>query len=212
MATVGDPIGVGLVASLGHPGGNVTGVTLYSSELSGKRVEVLKQAVPGIARIAVLGNGSSPLTQLLWQQTRMATQSTRLDARLFTAQEPGELSAAFEAMVQDGANGVVVLSDSLFNSARRTIIALAATHRLPAVFEAREFAADGGLISYGPNISEMSRRSAAVADKILKGAKPADVPIEQPTEFDLVINLKTAKALGLTVPHRLLVLADEVIE
>jgi putative tryptophan/tyrosine transport system substrate-binding protein len=212
MATVGDPIGVGMVASLGHPGGNVTGVTLYSSELSGKRVEVLKQAVPGIARIAVLGNGSSPLTQLTWQQTQMATQSARLDARLFTAQEPGELSAAFEAMVQDGANGVVVLSDSLFNSARRTIIALAATHRLPAVYEAREFAADGGLISYGPNITEMSRRSAAVVDKILKGASPADVPIEQPTEFELVINLKTAKALGLTVPHNLLVLADEVIE
>jgi len=212
MATVGDPTGTGIVASLGHPGGNVTGVTLYSSELSGKRVDVLRQAVPGIARIAVLGNGSSPLTQLLWQQTQMAAQSARLDGRLFMVQEPSELSAAFEAMVHDGANGVVVLSDSLFNSARRTIIALATTHRLPAVYEAREFVVDGGLISYGPNITEMSRRSAAVVDKILKGAKPADVPIEQPTEFELVINLKTAKALGLTLPHNLLVLADEVIE
>jgi putative tryptophan/tyrosine transport system substrate-binding protein len=212
MATVGDPAGLGIVASLGHPGGNVTGVTLYSSELSGKRVEVLKQAVPGIARIAVLGNGSSPLTQLLWQQTQMAAQLARLDARLFTVQEPGELSAAFETMVQDGANGVVILSDSVFNSVRRTIIALATTHRLPAVYEAREFVVDGGLISYGPNIAEMSRRSAAVVDKIFKGAKPADVPIEQPTEFELVINLRTAKELDLIVPHNLLVLADEVIE
>ena len=212
MATVGDPAGLGIVASLGHPGGNVTGVTLYSSELSGKRVEVLKQAVPGIARIAVLGNGSSPLTQLLWQQTQMAAQLARLDARLFTVQEPGELSAAFETMVQDGANGVVILSDSVFNSVRRTIIALATTHRLPAVYEAREFVVDGGLISYGPNIAEMSRRSAAVVNKVLKGAKPADVPIEQPTEFELVINLRTAKALDLIVPHNLLVLADEVIE
>ena len=212
MATVGDPAGLGIVASLGHPGGNVTGVTLYSSELSGKRVEVLKQAVPGIARIAVLGNGSSPLTQLLWQQTQMAAQLARLDARLFTVQEPGELSAAFKTMVQDGANGVVILSDSVFNSVRRTIIALATTHRLPAVYEAREFVVDGGLISYGPNIAEMSRRSAAVVNKVLKGAKPADVPIEQPTEFELVINLRTAKALDLIVPHNLLVLADEVIE
>jgi len=179
MATVGDPAGLGIVASLGHPGGNVTGVTLYSSELSGKRVEVLKQAVPGIARIAVLGNGSSPLTQLLWQQTQMAAQLARLDARLFTVQEPGELSAAFKTMVQDGANGVVILSDSVFNSVRRAIIALATTHRLPAVYEAREFVLDGGLISYGPNIAEMSRRSAAVVNKVLKGAKPADVPIEQ---------------------------------
>ena len=211
MATVGDPAGLGIVASLGHPGGNVTGVTLYSSELSGKRVEVLKQAVPGIARIAVLGNGSSPLTQLLWQQTQMAAQLARLDARLFTVQEPGELSAAFKTMVQDGANGVVILSDSVFNSVRRAIIALA-MHRLPAVYEAREFVLDGGLISYGPNIAEMSRRSAAVVNKVLKGAKPADVPIEQPTEFELVINLRTAKALDLIVPHNLLVLADEVIE
>ena len=212
MATVGDPAGLGIVASLGHPGGNVTGVTLYSSELSGKRVEVLKQAVPGIARIAVLGNGSSLLTQLLWQQTQMAAQLARLDARLFTVQEPGELTAAFETMVQDGANGVVILSDSVFNSVRRTIIALATTHRLPAVYEAREFVLDGGLISYSPNIAEMSRRSAAVVNKVLKGAKPADVPIEQPTEFELVINLRTAKALDLIVPHNLLVLADEVIE
>jgi putative tryptophan/tyrosine transport system substrate-binding protein len=162
MATVGDPLGLGIVSSLGHPGGNVTGVTLYSSELSGKRVEVLKQAVPGIARIAVLGNGGTPLTQLLWQQTQMATQSARLDARLFTVQETGELTAAFEAMVRDGANGVVILSDSLFNSARRTIIALAATHRLPAVYEAREFVADGGLIPHSPDDALILAKRAAI--------------------------------------------------
>ena len=213
MAATGDPLGLGIVASLAHPSGNVTGVTLYASELSGKRVEVLKEAVPGIARVAVLGNARNPLaTQLYWPQTRIAARSLGLEARLFTVQELGELSAAFEGIAQDHADGLVVLSDALFNSARQTIIGLAAQHRLATIYEAREFVADGGLISYGPNLDEMTRRSAAFVDKILKGAKPSDLPIEQPTEFELVINLKTGKTLGLAIPHSLLVLADEVIE
>jgi putative ABC transport system substrate-binding protein len=212
MATAGDPLSTGIVASLAHPGGNVTGVTLYGSELSGKRVEVFKEAVPGIARIAVLGNGKSPLTQLLWPQTQSAAGPLGLEARLFLVQEPADLSAAFEAMALDGADGVVILCDALFNSVRRTIIALAAQHRLPAMYEAREFIVDGGLISYGPNIADMTRRSAAFVDKILKGAKPGDLPIEQPTQFELVINLKTAKALGLTISDKMLALAQEAIE
>jgi putative ABC transport system substrate-binding protein len=135
-----------------------------------------------------------------------------VEARLFTLQDAEELSATFDAIAQDNANGLFVLPVPLFYSARQMIVALAAKHRLPAIYEDREFVQDGGLISYGPNIAEMTRRSAAFVDKILKGAKPGDLPIEQPTEFELVINLKTAKALGLTIPDKLLTVADEVIE
>jgi putative tryptophan/tyrosine transport system substrate-binding protein len=213
MATAGDPLGSGIVSTLAHPGGNITGVTLYGGELAGKRVGVFKEAVPRIASIAVLGNAKSPLsTQVLWPQTQIAAHSLGLEARLYMVHELGDLSTAFESMARDHADGVIVLSDALFNSARRTIIGLAAQHRLAAIYEAREFVTDGGLLSYGPNIAEMTRRSAAFVDKILKGAKPGDLPIEQPTEFELVINLKTARALGLTMPDQLLATADQVIE
>ena len=193
-------------------GGNVTGVTLYAAELSGKRLEVFKEAVPGIARIAVLGNGRNPINQSYWQETQKAARPLGLEVRLFQVEELADLPAAFGAIAQDGTDGLVALSDAQLNSARRTIIALAAKYRLAVMYEAREFAQDGGLISYGPNILEMTRRSAAFVDKILKGAKPADLPLERPTTFELVINLKTAKALGLTVPDKLLSTADEVIE
>jgi putative tryptophan/tyrosine transport system substrate-binding protein len=213
MATAGDPLGSGIVSTLAHPGGNITGVTLYGGELAGKRVGVFKEAVPRIASIAVLGNAKSPLsTQVLWPQTQIAAHSLGLEARLYMVHELGDLSTAFESMARDHADGVIVLSDALFNSARRTIIGLAAQHRLAAIYEAREFVTDGGLLSYGRNIAEMTRRSAAFVDKILKGAKPGDLPIEQPTEFELVINLKTARALGLTMPDQLLATADQVIE
>ena len=213
MAAAGDPLGSGIVASLAHPGGNITGVTLYGSELAGKRVAVFKEAVPGIASIAVLGNAGNPFnTQLLWPQTQAAARSLGLEARLFTVHEPSELSAAFEGMAQNVVGGLVVLSDNLFYSTRRTIIGLAARHRLAAIYEDREFVADGGLLSYGPNISEMQRQAAVLVDKILKGSNPGDLPIEQPTRFELVINLKTAKALGLTIPDKMLTVADEVVE
>jgi putative ABC transport system substrate-binding protein len=212
MATAGDPLSSGIVTSLAHPGGNITGVTLYGGELAGKRLEVFKKSVPAIARIAALGNQKNPLSLLFWQQTQAAARPLGLDARLYMVQEPRDLSTTFEAVARDGADGIVVLSDALFNSVRQTIIALAAQHRLPAMYEASRFVEDGGLISYGPNIDDMTRRSAAYVDKILKGAKPADLPIEQPTKFDLVINLKTAKALGLTIPENLLIVADKVIE
>jgi putative ABC transport system substrate-binding protein len=212
MTPVADPLRAGIVTGLAHPGGNITGTMLYGAELAGKRVEVLKQAVPAIARIAVLGSRAAPLTQLLWPETQTAVQSLGLESRLFTVQDAGELHAAFEAIAQDHANGVIVLADPLFNSARKTIIALVAQYRLPAVYEDREFVQDGGLISYGPSIAEMTRRSAAFVDKILKGAKPGELPIEAPTEFELAINLETAKTLGLTIPNNLLMLADDVIE
>jgi len=208
---VADPLGASIVTNLAHPGGNITGTMMYGAELAGKRVDLFKEAVPAIARIAVLGT-TSPLTQLLWPETQAAAGPLGLKARLFTVQDPAELSATFESIAQDNTNGVLVLADPLFLSARQTIIALAAKHRLPALYEDREYVQDGGLISYGPNIAEMVRRLAPFVDKILKGAKPGDLPIEGPTEYELAINLKTAKALGLDVPHNLLVLADEVIE
>ena len=194
-----------------RPGGKVTGTMLYGTELAGKRIDVFKAAVPAIARIAVLGTRSQ-LTQLLWPQTQTAAGPLGLEARLFTVQDREELSATFDAIAQHNANSLFVLPDPLFYSARQMIIALAAKHRLPAVYEDREYVLDGGLISYGPNIAEMTRRSAAFVDKILKGAKPGDLPIEAPTEYELVINLKTANTLGLSIPEKLLIVADEVIE
>jgi putative ABC transport system substrate-binding protein len=212
MATAGDPLSSGIVTSLAHPSGNITGVTLYGAELAGKRLEVFKKAVPASARVAVLGNQKNPLSLIFWQQTQAAARPLGLDARLYEVQEPRDLPTTFDSVARDGADGVVVLSDALFNSVRQTIIALAAQHRLPAMYEASEFVEDGGLISYGPNIDDMTRLAAAYVDKILKGAKPGDLPIEQPTKFDLVINLKTARTLGLTIPPNLLAIADEVIE
>ena len=211
VINVADPLGAGIVTNLAHPGGNVTGTMLYGAELAGKRVDVFKEAVPAIARIAVLGTGS-PLTQLLWPETQTAAGPLGLKVRLFTVQDPAELSATFESIAQDNTDAVLVLADPLFLSARQTLIALAAKHHLPALYEDRQYVQDGGLISYGPNLAEMVRRLAPFVDKILKGAKPGDLPIEGPTEYELVINLKTAKALDLNVPHNLLVLADEVIE
>ncbi len=212
MATVGDPVRSGIVASFSRPGGNVTGVTLYGSELSAKRVEVLKEALPRTTRLAALGNARNLYSQHSWDDMEPAARALGLDPHLFMAQGLGDLSEVFAAMERERANAVVILSDALFNSARLQIIALASKHHLPAMYEAQEFVQDGGLISYGPDIAEMTRRSATLVDKVLKGVKPADLPIEQPTTFTMAINLKTAKALGLDVPHSLLARADEVID
>jgi putative ABC transport system substrate-binding protein len=212
MSTVGDPLRLGIVASLARPGGNMTGVTLYGSELAGKRLEVLKEAIPNIARVAVLGNPSNPSNEYYWQETQSAGRKLVIDVQRFNVKAPNELPAEFSNMTRNGAVALDVLSDPLFNGARQQIIGLAADHRLPAIYEAREFAEAGGLISYGPNIAELTRRSAAFIDKVLKGVNPADLPVEQPTKFELVLNVKTAKALGLTLPPMLLARADEVIE
>jgi putative ABC transport system substrate-binding protein len=211
IAPVQDAVGAGIVTNLRHPGGNITGTTLYGSEVAAKRMDVFKQAMPEITRIAVLGTRSR-LTELLWPETQTAAKKLGLEARLFTVQTLEELSATFDAIVQDNANGLLVLPDGLFFSARQMTIVLAAQHRLPAIYENKEFVQDGGLISYGPNIAEMTRRAAVFVDKILKGAKPGDLPIEGPTEYELVINLKTAKDLGLAIPDKLLTVADEMVE
>ncbi len=209
---IADPLGTGVVTNVAHPGGNVTGIMLYGAEFAGKRIEVFKEAVPAIARIAVLGT-KNPLSHLHWPETQSAATKLGLEARLFTVQDPSaELLAAFESIAQHNVNGVVVLPDLQFFSVRQTVVALAAKHRLPALFEDREYVQDGGLISYGPNAAKMVRRVVPTVDRILKGAKPGDLPIEGPTEYELAINLKTAKALGLSIPEKLLIVADEVIE
>jgi putative tryptophan/tyrosine transport system substrate-binding protein len=202
----------GIVSSLAHPGSNITGVSLYESELSRKRVELLKELLPAIARLGVLANPTNPAPQFWWEDTQLAAQALGADWALFTVREPNELTAAFAAMQRKGVDAVVVESDAMLMSAQRQIATLAIEHQLPAIYQVREFVQDGGLISYGPNLAEMTRRSAMFVDKILKGVKPADLPIEQPTKYELVINLKAAKALGLTVPPSLLTRADEVIE
>jgi putative ABC transport system substrate-binding protein len=212
MATAGDPLRSGLAASLARPGGNVTGVTLYGSELAGKRLEVLKEAIPNVAHVAVLDDVNNPASEYYWEETRSAGQALGVDVLRSKVKELDELSAEFSSMTRNGAEALIVLSSVLFNEARRQIVGLAAEHRLPVIYEAREFAQAGGLISYGPNIIDLTRRSAALIDKVLKGVKPADLPIEQPTKFELVINVKTAKALGLEIPPTLIARADEVIE
>jgi putative ABC transport system substrate-binding protein len=212
MATAGDPVRLGVVAGFARPGGNITGVTLYGSELNAKRIELFREAIPGIKRIAFLSNAKNLYGQLLLQEAEPAARTLGLEPVLFSLQELGDLPATFREIKGTEANALIVFSDALFNNARRQIVALAAEHRLPAMYEGREFVEEGGLISYGPDIVEMTRRSAAFVDKILKGTNPADLPIEQPTRFELAINAKSAKALGLSLSPILLARADEVIE
>ena len=212
MAPAGDPVRTGIVKSLARPSGNITGVTLYSTDLGIKRLEMAKEVLAGIRRVAVLGNARNPQTALNWDDIQPVGRSLGLELRLFSVATIDDLSSTVSAIKSEHFEAVVVLSDADFNAARTRMIALCAMYRLPAVFEGREFVDDGGLLAYGPNISGVTRRSAAYIDKLLKGAKPSDLPIEQPTKFELVINLKTAKALGLTIPPALLARADEVIE
>ena len=210
-ATIGaDPVAAGLAASLAHPGGNVTGFTGVGAELSGKRVQLLKDTVPGASRIAALWNPAMPVLTL--RATEEAARTLGLELRTVEVGAPDEITAGFEAAVGAGAEALVVLPDVMFAHERARIIALAAQHRLPAIYEDREYAIDGGLLTYGRDVLEQFRLAAGYVDKILKGAKPADLPIQQPTRFQLVVNLKAAKALGLTIPPAILDLADEVIE
>jgi putative tryptophan/tyrosine transport system substrate-binding protein len=212
MAPAADPLRSGLVASLSHPGSNVTGVSLYGSELARKRMEVFKEAVVGIQRVAVLGNAENPLHRFLWDDLQPIGPALGLQVRLLVVSGLDELPAVFSTMKQDGFDAMTLLSDAQFFSARRQISSLAAMHRLPTMYESRESVADGGLISYGASIPDLTRRAAAFVVKVINGAKPADLPIEQPTKFELIINLKAAAALGLTIPPTFIARADEVIE
>ena len=212
VATAGDLVAQGLAESLSRPGGNVTGTTLFGRALSAKRLEILKEMLPVMRRVAVLGNAANAYNQQLWEDTQPAGQLLGLELFPVMVNGPSELDIAFSKIARGSADALIVLSDATLNSVRGEITRLAAEERLPAMYEAREFVEAGGLVSYGPNISIMTYRAAAYVDKIIKGAKPADLPIEQPTTFELYFNLKTAKALGLTIPPTLLARADEAIE
>jgi putative ABC transport system substrate-binding protein len=207
-----DPVGSGLVVSLARPGGNVTGLSSLSPELIGKRVQLLKEAVPGISRVAVLSNPTVPSHALDLREAEVAARSLKVQLQVLEAQAPSDFASAFSAMTKDRAGALIALGGSIFYGHRTRIVELAAQSRLPAMYTVKEYAEAGGLMAYGPNFRENWRRAATYVDKILKGAKPADLPVEQPTKFELVINLKTAKALGLTIPQSLLGRADEIIQ
>jgi ABC-type uncharacterized transport system substrate-binding protein len=210
MTGVGDPVRQGVVASLARPGGNVTGLSPLVTELYPKRVELLRELLPGAVRLAALFNMSNPALPAQWKQVERAAQSLGFQPQLLDVRTPEDLGPAFDGAVRRRADALVVGLDTLTQANQRIIVDLAAKHRLAAIYASMEFA--GGLIVYGVNYPDSYRRAASFADRIFKGAKPADLPIEQPTKLELVINLKTAKALGLTIPHSLLLRADQVIE
>jgi putative ABC transport system substrate-binding protein len=213
MVAVADPVRIGLIASLVRPGGNITGLALFAgTEIFGKHLELLKEAVPNLSRVAVLSNPANPMHVFRLRQVEVAGGSLRVQAQILKAQGPEEFDSAFAAMTRERAGALYVVGDPMFVQHRRRLAELAAKSRLPAVYELKDHAEAGGLMVYGPSTLDMFRRAATYVDKILKGAKPGDLPVEQPTKFELVINLKTAKALGLTIPPALLQRADQVIE
>jgi putative ABC transport system substrate-binding protein len=211
MTVVSDPVESGLVSSLARPGGNVTGLSLLHPELSGKRVELLKEVIPKLSRVAVLSNLSNPIIPPLLRETEAAARAVGVQLQVVEVRGPIELDSAFGAMTRDRAGALVVLPDGTFQNERRRIAALAAKGRLPTMYAWREAVDDGGLMAYGASVPDILRRAATYVDKILKGTKPADLPVEQPLKFELVINLKTAKQIGLTVPQSVLYRADKVI-
>jgi len=212
MAAVGDPIGVGLVASLARPGGNVTGLSAIAPELEGKRLELLREVVPKLSHIAVLWNPDNPFHAGSVKETRAAAQVLGIKAQLVGVRISEEFPAAFAAIVRERPGALLVLADRIFLHNRARIVDFGAKHRLPGVYPYRELVEAGGLMSFGPSYPGMHRRAAHYVDKILKGSKPADLPVEQPATFELIINLKAAKALGLTIQPSLLQRADEIIQ
>ncbi len=210
--TGGDPVRAGLVASLNQPGGNLTGVTTVFSALVPKRVELLYQLVPKAAAIRALVNPNYPEADLQVQELREAAGAIRKQIQIVKAGTQSEIDAAFATLARQGTDAILVANDPFFDSRRDQIAALAARHAIPAIYSGREYVAAGGLISYGPNLTEAARQAGVYTGRILKGAKPADLPVLQPTKFELVINLKAAKALGLTIPQSVLLRADEVIQ
>ena len=204
IAAADDPLAMGLVPSLARPGGNITGLTLMTPDLTEKRLELLKAILPAQTRVAVLWNPGNPVSEPELRKAEAAARSFGLQLQPLGVRDPGEFASAFSSMKTERAGAVFVLPDAMFFGQRKDIVDLAASNRLPLVAHLREFADAGGLMTYGPNVVDLHRRAAYFVDKILKGAKPGDLPIEQPTKFELVINLKTAKALGLTIPPLLL--------
>ena len=207
---IGDPVRQGVVASLAHPGGNITGLSAVVTELYAKRVQLLRDLIPRAARIAALFNMSNPAIPPQWKEVEMAARSLGLQSQLLDVRKPEDLAPAFEAAIRHRADALIVGLETLTLTKQHVVVDLAARHRLPAMYASTEFA--GGLVAYGVHYPDQYRLAASFADKIFKGAKPADLPVEQPTKFELVINMRTAKTLGLTVPPSVLGRADEVIE
>jgi len=215
MTPSADPVVAGIVQSLARPDGNVTGITEMAPQLTPKRLEILKEIVPTLSRVAILwqpGSLSEEAFKKMLQETQVTARSLGVQLQVVEAKEVADFDAAFSAMVKERAEAVIVLVNPMFNVQRRHIIERAANHRLPAIYEWKEFVGSGGLMSHGADVQDIYRRAAGLVNKILKGAKPADLPVEGPTRFDLAVNLKTAKALGLTIPKSVLLRADQVIE
>ena len=212
MMSAGDPVGSGLVAGLAQPGANVTGMSLMAPDLGGKRLQLLKELLPEISRVAVLWNAANPYSALVFKETVGAARTLGVELQSLEIREPPDLDAALEAATGRHADALVAVEDPLTSDLRKKVAEFAIDHRLPTISGLRVFADSGALMSYGADLADIIRRSVVYVDKILKGAKPSDLPVEQPTKFELVINLKTAKLLGLTMPPLLLARADEIIE
>jgi putative tryptophan/tyrosine transport system substrate-binding protein len=206
------PVESGVVASLAHPGGNVTGGAAQTAALSTKRLEILKEVVPRLSRVAVLWNTANPALSYPWKQTQSAAGELGISLRSLEVRDPKDIEAAFVVMAQDRPDALIVLQDALTLQHRKEIIEFAIQKRLPGMFVAKEWVSVGGLMSYGESLSDMYHRGAYFVDKIFKGTKPADLPVEQVTKFELVLNLKTAKAMELTIPEAFVATADDVIE
>jgi ABC-type uncharacterized transport system substrate-binding protein len=207
-----DPVGSGFVASLAHPGGNITGLSALFPELSGKRLELLKEIIPTLSRVAVIGTSTQPGNPQALKEAELAGGPLRVQLQYLDVLDPKDVEIAFRAASKGRAEAVLVLVGAVLNSHRIQVADLAAKNRLPAVYGQPQYVEDGGLLSYAPNFTDLFRRAAAYVDKILKGAKPAELPVEQPTKFELVINLRAAKQIGLTIPPNVLARADKVIK
>src|SRR4029453_17316253 len=212
FASVVDPVASGLVASLARPGGNITGLTILGPELSGKRLELLKEVLPNVARVAALWNSANPAQELVWKEMQAAAQELRLQLQSLEVRSANDFDIAFKAALRERAQALIPSGEPLINTQLKRIVEFPAKNRLPAIYAGPEVVDAGGLMSYAPNYTDQYRRAAVYVDKILKGAKPADLPVEQPTKFEFVINLKTAKQIGLTIPQSVLYRADRVIK
>jgi putative ABC transport system substrate-binding protein len=212
MATIGDPVGAGIIASLARPGGNITGLCNYAKELSAKRLELIAEIIPGMGRVAVLWNPNNASVMLKFKETEEAARVKGIQVESIPVRHPDEIDQGFQRARQAGVKAIVIADDVLLSSQRGRIVELAMRNRLPMTSEFTQFADAGALMSYGPDQIDMWRRAALFVNKILKGAKPADLPVEQPTRFEMVINMKTAKTLGVKIPNSILVRADRVIE
>ncbi len=208
---IGDPVGTGLVASLARPGGNVTGLSGLAPELSGKRVDLLKEAFPKVSRIAVFWNPASPSNKLGYKETEVAAQAAAVQLQSLEVRGPDDFRRAFETAEKKRADSLIVIRDNVTDTHRQQIVAFAAKKRLPAIYPIVDFVEEGGLMSYAPDFRAIYRRAAIYVDKILKGTKPEDLPVEQPMKFEFVVNLKAAKQIGVTIPPNVLVRADKVI-